>query len=89
MLFMVIETFRNQDAHAVYRRLKETGTQMPEGLHFVQGHVAADLSRCWQLMECDDLTLLQRWIANWSDKMTFEVVPVCEGRFTNAALGYA
>jgi hypothetical protein len=31
MLFMVIEHFRNQDAKAVYRRLREKGRMMPEG----------------------------------------------------------
>ena len=29
MLFMVIETFRNQDAKAVYTRLKEKGIRSP------------------------------------------------------------
>jgi len=36
MLFMVIETFRNQDAKAVYRRFKEKGRMTPEGLNFVE-----------------------------------------------------
>jgi hypothetical protein len=35
MQFMVIERFRNQDAKAIYRRLRERGRMMPEGLYFV------------------------------------------------------
>jgi hypothetical protein len=46
----------------------------------------ADLGRCFQVMEADDITLLQRWIAAWSDLMAFEVVPVVEGKDTVQAL---
>jgi len=42
--------------------------------------VSADLGRCFQLMETDDVTLFQRWIADWQDVVEFEVVPVVEGR---------
>lgn len=86
MQFMVVERFRGQDAKAVYRRLKERGRMMPEGLTFVSSFVAADFSRCFQLMECDDVTLLQRWVAAWSDVMEFEIVPVVAGKETAAAL---
>jgi hypothetical protein len=86
MLFMVIETFRNQDAKAVYRKFRDKGRMMPEGLGFVSSFVAADLSRCFQLMECEDVTLLQRWVAQWSDVAAFEIVPVVAGKDTAAAL---
>jgi len=66
MLFMVIETFKNQDGKAVYRRFRDKGRQMPDGLAFVGSWVQADMGRCFQLMECDDVTLLQRWVAQWS-----------------------
>ena len=84
---MVIEHFRNQDAKAVYARFKEKGRMMPEGLNFVASWVSADLGRCFQVMECDDVTLLQRWVAPWSDLVEFEIVPVTEGKATAAALG--
>ena len=83
---MVIETFRGQDAKAVYRRFKEKGRMMPEGLGFVASYVTADLGRCFQVMECEDVTLLQRWVAEWSDLVNFEIVPVTAGRDTGAAL---
>ncbi|MCE9524402.1 MAG: DUF3303 domain-containing protein [Alphaproteobacteria bacterium] len=86
MQFMVIETFRNQDAKSIYRRLKTTGRMMPEGLKFVSSYVAADLSRCFQLMECDDICLLQQWVAQWADLMSCEIVPVVTGKETAAAL---
>ncbi|OQA37372.1 MAG: hypothetical protein BWY52_03383 [Chloroflexi bacterium ADurb.Bin325] len=86
MLFMVVETFRNQDAKAVYRRFRDKGRMMPEGLKFVSSYVSADLGRCFQLMESDDVTLLQRWVAEWSDLAAFEIVPVVAGKDTAAAL---
>ena len=86
MQFMVIETFRDQDAKAVYRRLRDKGRMMPENLKFLSSWVSADLGRCFQLMEADDITLFQRWIADWQDVVEFEVVPVVEGKTTREAL---
>ncbi|MGH6660535.1 MAG: DUF3303 domain-containing protein [Rhodospirillales bacterium] len=79
MLFMVIENFRHQDAKSVYRRFQEKGRLMPEGLNFVHSWVAADLSRCFQVMECDAVSLLQQWVTEWSDLVEFEIVPVVSG----------
>ena len=89
MFFMVVETFRNQDAGAIYRRLREKGRMMPDGLKFVSSWVAADLGRSFQLMEADDITLLQRWVAGWSDLIAFKIVPVVEGKDTARALSGA
>jgi len=86
MLFMVVERLRNQDAKSIYRRLRDKGRMMPDGLKFVCSFVSADVSRCFQLMECDDVTLFQRWVAEWSDLMEFEIVPVVAGKDTGAAL---
>jgi hypothetical protein len=89
MMFMVIETFRDHDAKSIYARLREKGRQIPDGLRFVNSWVSADLGRCFQLMEADDVTQFQRWIAEWSDLMSFEVVPVAQSRETAIALGAA
>ena len=86
MQFMVIETFRNQDAKAVYRHFRDKGRQMPDGLAFVSSWVSADLGRCFQVMECEDVTLLQRWVAEWADLVNFEILPVTQGKETAAAL---
>ena len=89
MMFMVIESFRDNDAKSIYALLREKGRQMPDGLRFVNSWVSADLGRCFQLMETDDVTQFQRWIAEWSDLMSFEVVPVAQSRETAIALGAA
>ena len=73
---MVVERFKGGDALPVYRRFKERGRLAPEGLVYVSSWVDHALSRCYQLMETDDRELLERWIANWSDLVDFEVHPV-------------
>jgi hypothetical protein len=76
MLFMVIERFKDRDPNAIYARLREQGRMMPDGLRYVDSWVEANFDRCFQLMECDDAVLLQRWILRWRDLMEFEIVPV-------------
>ena len=60
---------------------------MPDGLRYHGSWVAADMSRCFQLMEADDATLLQQWVTEWYDLVGFEIVPVAESKETAAALG--
>ena len=86
MLYMVIERFKDRDALAVYRRFRDQGRMTPEGLSFVGSWVEANCDRCFQLMECDDVSLLQVWAAHWRDLVTFEFVPVVPGKETAAAL---
>ena len=76
MLFMVIETFRNQDAKSVYRRFREKGRMMPDGLEYVSSWINTDRTICWQLMQTDDEALFRLWTDNWKDLMDFEIVPV-------------
>ena len=69
MLFMVVERFRDRDAKAVYRRLRDHGRMMPDGLKYVGSWIEANFDRCFQLMECDDAALLQEWLLSWGDLM--------------------
>ena len=76
MLYMIIERFRNGDPVPIYRRLREQGRMMPEGLRYVGSWITEDVALCYQVMECDDRRDLETWMARWSDLMEFEVVPV-------------
>ena len=80
MLFMVIERFKERDAKAVYRRFRAEGRLAPEGLTYVDSWVEANFERCFQLVECDDPRLLQRWVAAWQDLVAFEFHPVVPSR---------
>jgi uncharacterized protein DUF3303 len=76
VLFMIIEHFRHPDATPVYARFRTRGRLAPDGLAYVSSWVTADLTRCYQVMECDDRSLLDEWIAAWQDIVDFEVHPV-------------
>jgi len=76
MLYMVIENFRGGDARPVYERFRARGRLAPEELRYVASWVTDDLTRCFQVMECDDRALLDEWIARWDDLVACEVVPV-------------
>jgi hypothetical protein len=75
-LYMVIESFNNGDALPIYRRFRDHGRMAPEGLSYVSSWVTEKLDRCYQIMETADRSLLDRWVANWSDIVQFEVIPV-------------
>jgi hypothetical protein len=87
MLFMVIERFEGNDMVPVYRLAREQGRQLPAGLEYVDSWVAADFSRCFQLMRCDDAALLQAWVLAWRGTgVTFEIVPVTGSAEARAAV---
>jgi hypothetical protein len=76
MLYMVVENFRGGDAVPVYRRFRDRGRLMPDGIEYRGSWVTKDLRRCFQVMECGDPRLLEQWMANWDDITDFDVIPV-------------
>ena len=76
MLYMVIERFKNGDPVPTYRRFRDQGRMMPDGVKYISSWITDDMSMCWQVMECDDRRLLDEWISNWDDLTDFEVIPV-------------
>ena len=77
MLFMIIERFRENDMLPTYKRIRDEGRILPEGLEYIDSWVEPNFDRCFQLMQCNDLKLLQAWILKWSGfGTTFEIVPV-------------
>ncbi len=85
MLFMVIERFRDNDMVPIYQRVQDQGRSLPAGLEYVDSWIAADFSRCFQLMRCDDPALFQRWALEWRGYgVALEIVPVVQSRETAA-----
>jgi hypothetical protein len=83
MLFMIVERFKDQDMIPVYRRVRERGRMLPDGLKYVDSWIEPNFGRCFQLMECDDARLLQQWILGWRGLgVTFEIVPVVPSKDT-------
>lgn len=76
MLYMVIERFRDGDPVPVYRRFRDRGRLMPDGLEYVSSWITEDGTTCYQVMRSPDRSLLDVWMAAWQDVMDFEVIPV-------------
>ena len=72
---MVVERFV-QGPRPVFERAARDGRMLPEGLTYVDSWIDERLDRCFQLMETDDPSLFEAWIAQWDDLAEFEVVPV-------------
>ena len=83
MLFMVIERFRDNDMVPSYRRMRDQGRSIPEGLRYIDSWVEPSFSRCFQLMECDDLRSFQKWVLERRGSgISFEIVPVVSSKDT-------
>jgi hypothetical protein len=67
----------------IYKKVREGGRMLPEGLKYIDSWIAPNFSRCFQLMECDDLRLFQRWVLPWRGfGATIESVPVVSSKET-------
>lgn len=87
MQYLIIETFRDGDPVPVYRRFRQRGRLAPEGLRYVGSWVTEDLTRCYQVMECEDRALLDQWVSQWQDLVAFEILPVLSSVEVEVKLG--
>ena len=86
MQYLIIEKFRDGDPVPVYRRFRERGRQAPEGLRYGGSWVTEDLTRCYQVMECEDRAVLDQWVSQWQDLVAFEILPVLSSAEVEARL---
>ena len=76
MLYMVHEKYKTAGAVDVYRRAKENGRMLPDGLNYISSWVDVEFTQCFQLMETEDVRLFSQWIEHWKDLVEFEIIPV-------------
>lgn len=87
MLFMVVGRFQDNDMVPVYRRLRDKGRVLPQGLTYIDSWIEPNFARCFQLTECDDLRLLQDWaLSSHGAGASFEIIPVVPSRDTRAVV---
>jgi len=80
---MIIERFKDSDMLPIYKRVRDSGRGLPEGLKYIESWITADFSRCFQIMECDDARKIQEWVLNWRGLgISFEIVPVVTSKET-------
>jgi hypothetical protein len=73
---MVIETYLH-GAEPVYERAAARGRMLPPGLTYIESWIDAHgLDRCFQLMETENPSNFDLWMAQWRDLVSFEIVPV-------------
>lgn len=73
---MIIETFHPGKVKELYWRFAEKGRLMPDGVQYINSWIDAEITTCYQVMQCDDISQLHEWIENWKDLADFEVIPV-------------
>ena len=83
---MVIEHFKDGDAKPVYRRFRDRGRVMPDGLAYVDSWVDREYRQCFQIVACEDPALLQDWAAAWADLIEFEFHPIVPSKDAYATL---
>jgi hypothetical protein len=77
---MIIETFHPGKVKLLYDRFAEKGRLLPEGVQYVNSWIDIELTKCFQVMQCDNLAKLNEWVENWSDLADFEIIPVLTSR---------
>ena len=84
---MIIERFKDNDMIPIYRRVRDGSRLLPEDLKYIDSWVEPNFSRCFQLMECEDLRLFQQWVLEWRGSgATIEIIPVVGSAETQAVV---
>ena len=84
---MVIERFKDNDMVPIYQRVRDGSRMLPGGLKYIDSWVEPNFSRCFQLMECDDVRLFQQWVLEWRGfGVTIEIIPVVSSADTQAVV---
>jgi len=76
MLFMVLDSSRNEAPKTLGQRFKPAGRMLPDGVTYHASWVDASTMTCFQIMESPNPELLTIWVSHWSDLVDFEIVPV-------------
>ncbi len=73
---LLVELFKADAAVDVYRRAREQGRMLPEGLEYINSWVDLDFKTCFRLMRTENEDLFRQWISSWQDLVDFEIFPV-------------
>lgn len=74
-IYMIIEHFPPNPS-PVYERFRTKGRLAPDGLHYINSWVTKDMSKCYQIMECENKALLNEWMSAWEDLVRLDVEEV-------------
>jgi len=76
MLFMVHWTFGPEERDAANARFKETGGAPPDGVKMLGRWHSTAGGQGFCVCESEDSVAMGRWLQDWSDLLSFDVIPV-------------
>lgn len=76
MHYMIIWTYPPEKSQSVTERFQETGALPSEGVTMLARWFDISAGRGFAICETDDPVAIVRWVRQWSDLMSFEIVPV-------------
>lgn len=68
-------------------RFKDTGALPPEGVSLVARWHDAGGRRGFMVVEASDMALVARYMRDWTDLITFEIVPVIDDEQLSQIMG--
>jgi uncharacterized protein DUF3303 len=78
MKFVVHYTLEPGQRNAAQRRLAETGGPPPEGVTMIDRLHCAQGLEGFVICESNDAGAVARWMQDWTDLMTFRLLPVVD-----------
>jgi hypothetical protein len=75
MLFIVNWSIHSQNRNRAIERFLKTGAVAPAGVTMLGRWHAVGGMTGFGIAETDDITLIQKWVLQWSDLLTMEVHP--------------
>ena len=76
MQYLVTWTFKPEHANSAIERFQETGAPSPEGVEMISRLHDVSGARGFAVAESDDPIAVAKWCRQWSDLLSFEVIPV-------------
>ncbi len=87
MQFVVHYTFTPEARSGAQARFAETGAPPPEGVTMTGRWHCAHGREGFLVCESDDAAALAAWIQQWSDLLTFRVLPVVDDQTLAQVIG--
>lgn len=87
MHFMIVWRFRPEHSQSAIARFNETGGAPPPGVTMLARWHDVAGSRGFAIAESDDLVAVSRWCHDWTDLLSFEVIPVLDDQQLTQVIG--
>lgn len=87
MHFMIIWTFKPEHSEDAIARFTETGATPPEGVKMLARWHDVSGRRGFAIAQTDDAVAASKWCYQWSDLLSFEVIPVLDDEQLAQVLG--